>query len=243
MYGGIIWTFAEFENLVARVQNFSPKTKLIAILFMRKGQEITDQLIAPSLDYFDRRSGDALHFVMPGWFYQEAGRGTDPQSVEYGWFFDNELFVQACAVIASETSWNYSGGTDLLLTTTRSSRDEAILDFSGVINIPLHEIVGKKLVTSPEVLITRFIQFAENYDGIEPLLHLSWQEARVSFFEGVSDAILSQIFRDAKDRVEYRKHFLIKDVSKEKRTGRAVAQVRAHPVDPDAKARNPIVKA
>lgn len=55
MYGGVIQTFADLKNIAGKVQGFTPATRLLAILFMRSGQEITDKLITPSLNYFHVR--------------------------------------------------------------------------------------------------------------------------------------------------------------------------------------------
>jgi hypothetical protein len=226
MRGGIIQTFADFKNIVGKVQGFCPSTRLIAILFMREGQEITDKGIVPFLKYFHLRSGKDLHFILPGWVFQEAGRGTEPSTVGKTWVYSDKLFIQACNVISSETRWKYSGGTDLLLLTTRrAAKDNIILEFSGAINIALHVMKEKKLVESPEVLFERIIQFAESYKGPDPLLKLSLQEARVSLVEGVINAVLSYLSKDIKDRLEYAKQFLIQDVSKDTPSGPALIHI------------------
>jgi hypothetical protein len=85
-------------------------------------------------------------------------------------------------------------------------------------------MINKKLVESPEVLFERLIRFAESYEGPDPLLHLSLQEARASLFEGVINAILSYVSKDMKDRLDYAKHFLIQDVSKGTPSGLVLVQ-------------------
>jgi hypothetical protein len=226
MRGGIIESFADFTNIVGKVHNFSPSTRLIAILFMREGQEITDKGIVPFLNYFDIRSGKALHFILPGWVHREAGRGTDHSSVGKEWIYSDSLFTKACEVIASETRWKYSGGTDLVLVTTRKAANiNIVVDFSGAINIALHVMKEKKLVESTEVLFERLIRFAESYQGPDPLLKLSLQEARVSLVEGVINAVLSCLPKGMKERLEYSKQFLIQDISKETRSGKALIHI------------------
>jgi hypothetical protein len=213
MYGGEIATWTEFKHLVGKVHGFKSSTRLVAILFMRQGQEITDKSIVPSLKYFDLRSGQDLHFILPGWSFHEPGRGRE--SVDKEWVYSDEQFIRACDVIASETNWKYSGGTDLLLLTTRrDSKSHVVINFSGAINIALHVMKDRMLIESPEVLIERIIQFARSYKGVDPLLKLSLQEARVSLFEGVVNTLLSYISKDAKDRFDYAKQFVIRDVSK-----------------------------
>jgi hypothetical protein len=219
---GIFRTFAELEKQAGKIQGITPATRLLAILFMRKGQEITDKLIVPSLNYFHIRSGEALHFIMPGWIRKGDSLAKSAGEV---WVYDDVLFERARAVIASETNWKYSGGTDLLLITTRrAATDNVVLNFSAAINIRLHELQEKGLVGSPEIIFERLIRFAENYKGPEPLLHLSLQEVRVSLFEGVVNSILSYISKEMKDRIEYGKHFLVQDVSKEERSGLALVK-------------------
>jgi hypothetical protein len=79
MYGGVIKTFADLKKIAGDAQGFTPATRLLAILFMRKGQEITDKLITPSLIYLHLRSRSNTHFIMPGWVHQKAGRGAKPR--------------------------------------------------------------------------------------------------------------------------------------------------------------------
>jgi hypothetical protein len=225
--GGVIHTFADLTNLAGEVQGFTSTTRLLAILFMRKGQEITDKLIVPSLKYFDLRSGDNLHFILPGWTKRQHKHMRKKRWTEE-WIYSDDDFERARKVIASETLWKYSGGTDLLLITTRSGgKHDIVLDFSAAINIPLHELKEKKLVPSLEVFFERLIRFAESYKGPEPLLHVSLQEGRVSLFEGVVNTLLRYVAKDMKDQLEYTKHFLIQDVSKQKPSGLALVGIRS----------------
>ncbi len=184
---------------------------------MRAGQEIADKNITPFLRYLDMRSGEDLHFILPGWSFVEAGRGTSPSAIAKEWMYLDEHFIKACDVISSQTNWQYSGGTDLLLLTTRKlTHDTVKIDFSGAINIALHELKEKK-IESPEVLLHRLIMFAKSYKGDYPLISLSIQEARVSFFEAVLNAIVGYLPKEAKERFDYAKQFAVKDVAKKER--------------------------
>jgi hypothetical protein len=167
---------------------------------MKKGQEITERQIVPSLDYWHERSGDLLNFFLAGW-----RKGHE-------WLFDAKKFVEACDVVASETSWTYSGGVDLLLFLTRTkSENEATADLNAVMCIRLHQLKEGKWGEAPEIIFERIYNFVK---GVAPLFGLSLQETRVSAAMGVLDALL-EYFPDAvRHRIRYAKEFTIQNVTK-----------------------------
>ncbi|MBY5868526.1 hypothetical protein [Rhizobium leguminosarum] len=225
MHGGVIENFADFEAKISKAQaSFGHETKLVAILFMREGQEITDKMIRPSLKYFDLRSGKDMHFILPGWSKRIPGRGAD--TTDSGWVFRESHFIKACDVISDATEWRYSGGTDLLLLTTRRmSTERAVIDFSGAINIPLHVLKEKRLVESPELVLERVIRFAKNYNGDDPISSFSLQEARVSLAEGILSFLVGFLAKDARSNLDYARQFLIRDISKRQRSQDVVVKI------------------
>jgi hypothetical protein len=123
--------------------------------------------------------------------------------------------LEACDAIALETSWRYSGGVDLLLFTTNRRWDSGTrIDFSGIINIPIHTLKETKLIESVDILFERIASFARNYRGPDPLLGFATQEVRVSVLFGIVESILSFIPREAKENLEYAKHFAIRNIVK-----------------------------
>jgi hypothetical protein len=209
MYDITFRTFSEFEHRIVKTHmTEDPVIRLVGLLFMRSGQETAEKDIVPSLDYFSERSGQYVHFFLPGWYKRHDT-----------WIFTAKDFTRECDILAEETNWRYSGGTELLLFTTRKLfENEAIVDFSGVINIALHELKMKKSDDSAELIFERIFSFVRNYKGADPLLGIAAQEARVSAVDAVINGIIGLLPKEFKDRADYAKQFAIKDVSKAGRT-------------------------
>jgi hypothetical protein len=144
--------------------------------------------------------------------------------------------VHADAVLAGGVA--YSGGVDLLLMTAskRIERDEHgqhfdrrrvkyAIDLSGVISIPVHTLVKAKRFESVDQLFERIFRHAKVFEGDDPLLGLMGQEFRVSVFEGLTNSVLGLLPKEAKECVDYAKHFAITDVSKKGERKSAIVKV------------------
>lgn len=230
--------FSEFESLVdQRLSEVAPDAnsiKLVGMLFMRAGQSLTDKDIYPSLEFFHRRSGDYIDFYLTGWRHDGNNYGNEVASV---WTFNLDDFMRTLNAIESEVNWKYSGGVDLLLMT--ASRDRKVaqggfstlarttykIDLNGVISIPIHTLMKENLIESPDILIQRIISFAETFKGHDPLLGLMGQEVRVSALEGIIESVLGLLPKETKRKIDYSKHFAIKDVSKSGKRKSAIVHV------------------
>lgn len=214
MNNAVFETFDEFRRIAVGSHRVDDKEiRLAGLLFMRPEQEITKNEILPNLKYFDLRSGKYIDFTFPGWI-EVDNRGKK-------WAFQNKAFIRCCDVISAETTWKYSGGIDLLLFTTRriprrwAIHDDLDVDFSGSMNIPIHQLVQKHLVEGVDVLFERIFSFAKNYEGSDPILGISIQEARVSAIRAFVDAILSYLLpKAALDRLDYAKNFVVQDIAR-----------------------------
>jgi len=238
MRDGDFTTFGEFDALVDQrlsdLESEGASMRLVGMLFMRQGQSLTDKEITPSLEYLHGRSGDHIDFYLAGWKFYARSEGVASSS----WTFDLDAFLKAQDAIESETDWSYSGGVDLLLMTA-SKRIEAnthstyhshkrvhyAVDMTGVISIPVHSLVKANLIESPDILFERIIRFAKMFEGKDPLLGLTAQEARVSVVEGLTGTVLGLLPKEAKERLDYAKHFAIKDVSKKGSRRTAIVKV------------------
>jgi hypothetical protein len=216
-------TFVEFESKISNDQAKLAETRLVGLLFMRSGQELTDKDVLPSLDYFDQRSGPYVDFYLPGW--QKIVSPGEKRSIE--WVFDIKKFIHACEVIGDVLDWRYSGGADLLLFTSRRLSDKgnkAFLDFSEVVSLPLH--VMKEGKVGPSVLFERIFSYAQHYHGFDPLAALAMQELRVSGVKAFINGLISWLARGGKEEVEYARHFIIRDIYKRSERELGVVSVR-----------------
>jgi hypothetical protein len=230
--------FSEFESLVdQRLSEASPDAssiKLVGMLFMRTGQSITDKDIYPSFEFFHRRSGDYIDFYLAGWRHDGNNYGNKETSE---WTFNLDDFIKTLDAIESEVDWTYSGGTDLLLMAairdmqvghggfSTHARTTYKIDLNSVISIPIHTLMKENLIESPDVLLERIISFAKNFKGHDPMLGLMGQEVRVSAVEGIIESVLGLLPKETKRKVDYLKHFAIKDVSKSGKRKSAIVHV------------------
>jgi hypothetical protein len=71
VYGSYFRTYAELEKLVSSTEDHVLENvrdiRLAGLLFMRPGQQLTEKEILPSIEYFDARFGNDLHFYVAGW--------------------------------------------------------------------------------------------------------------------------------------------------------------------------------
>ncbi|SHF09358.1 hypothetical protein SAMN02745157_1621 [Kaistia soli DSM 19436] len=216
--GGQFYSYSDFKTLTGTMPS-EASSEMLGILLMRKGQEIADKGIVPSLSYFDARSGEHIHFILAGWRRDQIAPGP------LVWSYDDSAFVRACQVISEQTTWLYSGGVDLLLVTAnRRPNGGFIVDFKNVIYLPLHTLKERKLIESPEVLFERIFRFAQHYKGPNPLAAFSAQEARVSLVQAVIESVLGWLPREAKENFDYAKNFVVRDVSKSSPSNAALVQ-------------------
>lgn len=212
MLPGVYSTFSELEGLVEDALGEKPEAKLMGMLFMRRGQSIADKDIIPSLEYFDLRSADNIHFVLPGWEREEKV-----------WRFDEHDFAAAISILEDNSTWKYSGGTELLLfaaqikvvTHVRSRAREAkgIVDLSSAIRLHIDLLRERKVIDSPERLFEIIFSFAKNSKSKDPVRGLAFQEARVSLANGIAGLLRGIIPKDAKEQFDYASEFAVKDLS------------------------------
>ncbi|WP_407175443.1 hypothetical protein [Bradyrhizobium sp. STM 3562] len=223
MIPGRITYFPEFEMLADSILGDEQGPRLMAVLFMRKGQPIAEKEIIPSLGWFDVRSGRDIHFVLAGWSLKDdVVRGSK------NWDYSDAAFGTAVHVFEENSTWRYSGGTELLLFTAKTkevrkdtgysqhnwSTESSSVDFSSAITLHLDLLREKKLIDSPERLFQIIFNFTKTYTGDDPVRALAMQEMRVSLANGISKSLMSLIPKDAKEKAEYAAEFAVKDLSR-----------------------------
>ena len=139
----------------------------VGILIARPEHDLASKEILPSLEYFHHRSGDYINFYCVGygrfWPDYEYMRREYPEMVpeeiypdyeslyddrievahEEGscspWLFSPRAFSALIRDIEGRTTWQYSGGVELLLlnATNEGERHSFVLDYSRVMSVDL----------------------------------------------------------------------------------------------------------
>jgi hypothetical protein len=156
----------------------------------------------------------------------DEGR-KDFKRVNGKWSFDEESFVKACDVISENTRWKYGGGTELLLFEaqkgerksagfkTRDTSESVYADFSTAVTVHLDTLMQKKPTETPQIIFKRVFRYAKQYEGNNPLMGLSLQEARVSAFAAIVQTVIGYLPKEVKEQIEYAKEFGVKNISKQ----------------------------
>jgi hypothetical protein len=228
-------TVDDFEALVDQHMTDvdADSVKLLGVLFMREEQALAKE-IAASLNYLDSESSDAIDFYLPGWKSSWTNK-TDKAIVS--WTFDLGRFMRAKNAFEEEIDWKYSAGGDLLLMTAgkvdqihnnsqfyRRSEYKYVIDFTGVRSIPLHTLVKNNLIEAPDILFKQIFDFAKRFKEGDPVVGFMAQEVRVSAVSAITEGVFGLLPKEAKQRVDYAKHFVIKDVTKSGKRKNAIVK-------------------
>jgi hypothetical protein len=143
------------------------KVQLIGILFCHPQSELAKKDILPRFDYYHERAGFQTDFFWAGYSGQWR-KNTHPDSVPVpelsstGWEFSSKGFNDFRNEIEENTSWRYSGQTDLILTTVAIDNDTK--EYSGPTVKGMSDVV-----LSQHFEIARMQQaFVSDFDGVIP---------------------------------------------------------------------------
>ena len=135
---------------------------ILALLFAHPDTEAIAALDARG-EYFDHRTGDTWDLFFPGYYrasdpIPEPGYGAQPVGGEFldNWYFhsrDFDLFRMEIERL-SDGRWQYSGTTDLVLTSAwLASNSEPTVDWGTTVSGSLTDVLtGTVSVSLPEVI-------------------------------------------------------------------------------------------
>ena len=145
------------------------KVKIIGIMFCHPGSAIASKDILPRLEYLHYRSGEYTDLFWAGYGPFMHGRTPPPAFPvkivgDTEWAFSDEAFNAMRVEIEANTTWKYSGETDLLLTTARLNPEthKAYLDFSETLVCDLDKMLQQGAITSVARFLEELFRFGEN---------------------------------------------------------------------------------
>lgn len=139
------------------------RNAICCILFAPKFAKLGYEEIVKRFGYLDRRAGENLHIYCTGYgAYWNDHYAPDREDVgiakydyeyqtEFKWQFSQKLFADFVDELERETSWRYSGGTELILLNSDA-------DFSNCIIFKLDEMIKDKIIDSPAEIFEALIQ-------------------------------------------------------------------------------------
>lgn len=110
---------------------------ICCILFAPNFDKIGANEIIPRLGYLDYRTGEKIHFYCVG-YMGYAHKSDYPDLKDLGefkykdrtvipWSFSQRKFAEFVDELEKETSWKYSGGTELILLNSKADFSNAII--------------------------------------------------------------------------------------------------------------------
>jgi hypothetical protein len=151
----------DLANIRIDSQSPVPEVEIIrfpvGIFFVRGdraglGKDIAEQIKA-SHNYWDLDSGDDIDLILAGWDKKKSDLVFIPE-----WFLSYRDFVE------SESTWTYSGESDLLLLNFdfNLENETGCFAYDEVIFLPIEQMVRKDIVSSIDFLMSQLVKVAKS---------------------------------------------------------------------------------
>jgi hypothetical protein len=194
-------------------------SKLIGILFCHPKSPLGKAEIVEHLPHFHHRSGDSIDFYCVGYVaYWPPEHHADQQPVAciegIKWLFSEHAFNRVINEVESETSWQYSGETELILLNARKNKAGlTYLDYNSAIVCNLESMSRDKAFSSVRAFFSDVFRFAAKSWDLNPAWELSDNSGLKQGRLGLKEAILSILPKVVSDTYIRSKHFAIKSLN------------------------------
>ena len=194
-------------------------TQLVGIIFCLPSTKLGREEVVPHLEYLHHRSGSTIHFFCPGYVKipgEPVLGAFQPLFLVGGsaWRFDVAEYNRLRSDLGKQTTWQYSGETDLLLLAVQGSPSGIRLDFRTTIACNVEQMLRDQAIPSFRSFVESLIQFAEQ----GTVVGTPWQ---LSDYLGIKfgalrlvDGILGLLPEFARSLYKGGQHLAVRDVSK-----------------------------
>lgn len=147
--------------------------RLFVVLFVRPANQLGKREIIPNLDYLHYTAGDHLDFFCVGYYKlnQNAAKEPNQEIIKVGdgsWGYSNLHFNKLKQFFESESKWEYSGRSDMIIANYSFHNGKLLIDYSGAIALNLEDSLECRAINSIEEFITEFPKFVSTYTGKDP---------------------------------------------------------------------------
>jgi hypothetical protein len=131
------------------------------------------------------------------------------------WLYSDRLFNEFRAELEGVTRWQYSGGTDLVLTNAvwNADRKSADLDFSSALAMNLDQAVTDGAIPDIARWFERIIQFAEHNHPDDPTWGFGASAGLIAARSGLVAAILSLLPGHIGQEAAKLPHFMVTNLA------------------------------
>lgn len=198
-----------------RAKKHSPL--LIGIVSAPPWAEIFKSEISPALPYFHVRSGQGTVFYFAGYFEARDHHPPDAEraSGQSEWVFSSDAFNTFRAELEKRSRWKYSGGSDLiLLTSRRGSRSEDVdLDWSSALSVNLEKAKNDGAFLSVSMLFERIFRSAEERTRPDAVFEVSESLGGSVAKQALWHALVSFLPEGVRGDATIARHFVTENLS------------------------------
>ncbi|WP_434150143.1 hypothetical protein ACR2R6_01260 [Methylocaldum gracile subsp. desertum] len=195
-------------------------SKLVGILFCHPKSSLAKSEIIEHLPHFHVRSGEAVDFFCIGYgAYWPPEHFADQKPVVtiqgVDWLFSESAFSSVVDEFESETSWKYSGETELILLTARKQHNGmTILDYDTAIVCNLEAMSQAKAFSSVRSFFEAIFKFAKSNNQEELTWELSDQNGVRLGKLAIKDSVISVLPKSLGDAYQRGEHFAVRSIAK-----------------------------
>lgn len=194
-------------------------SKLIGILLSHPQSTISKNEIVGHLNYFHHRSGEAIDFFCVGYgadwpenHYPDRNTITKIDGVE--WLFSEKAFTNVVQDLETETKWQYSGETELLLISARKEENgKTKMDYSSAIVCNLEIMQKDQAFTSVRSFFEGIFRFARRNSRCDETWDLSDQQGLKVGQSALKDAVLSLLPSNIKSSYKKAEHYAVRNIA------------------------------
>jgi hypothetical protein len=155
----------------------------IAIIFARPDSPAFKADLFPSLEYYHHRSSKLIELFVIGYLPKSYSQGDDISANEWSdLLFDAEKFAESIGEIENETTWRYSGQTDIIVAMAHLNMRkypngalmaQSEIDFSQAVCLCVERAVADKLIPSGSAFLENVIRASRQSDVDDVVASLS----------------------------------------------------------------------
>ena len=159
----------EYEDMLEDIREANLPEDTIGILIARPTFE-TGKTILEDLPYYHHLTGKYINFYLPGYgAYWPVSEYPDKKDVikidNVTWSFSNKRFVDFVSTMESNTTWKYSGESELILVKCEKGH----IDYSETLVFKLDDMIKDKIISSVSSLITSLTRITKETNELSSI--------------------------------------------------------------------------
>ncbi len=200
-----------YEDMLKHLRGYEIQQDIIGILLARPTSHAGKDIVE-ALPYYHHRSGEKIHFYLPGYGAYWHGVYPDEQNVVridgVQWSFSNQKYVEFVQALESRSRWRYSGESELLLLEYANDK----LDYSNVLRFHLDAMLRDKAIPSIHVLFEHIFRYAAQQKN---LIQISDTASFKTLGQETMEYILAQLPTFFDGIIKKGRHYLIRDYAED----------------------------